>query len=119
MGTQSRAFGFIAAVFAIGAASGAVGMHVYELKMQRPPAITIDYQADSHAALDEMAKQLRLNDSQRERVQTILDECIMEEADLLMRVKQIQQSGRGRILEVLEPGQREDFETLFSRASEK
>jgi hypothetical protein len=119
MGNHGRAFGFIAVVFAIGAASGAVGMHVYELQMQTPPVITIDYQEDSHAALDEMASQLQLNDSQRERVQTILDECIMEEADLLMRVKQIQQAGRGRILEVLEPHQREDFETLFSRASGK
>jgi DNA-binding MarR family transcriptional regulator len=119
MNTHGRAFGFIAAVFVIGVASGAVGMHVYELKMHTPPVITIDYQEDSHAALDEMAKQLRLNDSQRERVQAILDECIMEEAELLMRVKQIQQAGRGRILEVLEPEQREDFETLFSRASQK
>jgi Spy/CpxP family protein refolding chaperone len=119
MSTQGRAFGFIAAVFVIGAASGAVGMHVYELKMHTPPVITIDYQEDSHAAMDEMAKQLKLNDTQRERVQAILDECIMEEADLLMRVKQIQQSGRGRILEVLEPEQRADFETLFSRASAK
>ncbi len=119
MNSHGRAFGFIAIVFAIGVASGAVGMHVYELKMHTPPVITIDYQEDSHAALDEMAKQLRLDDSQRERVQTILDECIMEEADLLMRVKQIQQTGRGRILEVLEPDQRADFETLFSRASGK
>lgn len=119
MGTHGRAFGFIAAVFVVGVASGAVGMHVYELRMHTPPVITIDYQEDSHAALDEMAKQLKLNDSQRERVQTILDECIMEEADLLMRVKQIQQSGRSRILEVLEPDQRTDFETLFSRVADK
>ena len=119
MNTHGRAFGFIAVVFAIGVASGAVGMHVYELKMQTPPVISIDYQEDSDAALDEMVKQLKLNDSQRERVQSILDECIMQEADLLMRVKQIQQAGRGRILEVLEPEQRESFETLFSRASSK
>lgn len=119
MNTHGRAFGFIAVVFAIGVASGAVGMHVYELKMQTPPVISIDYQEDSDAALDEMVKQLKLNDSQRERVQSILDECIMQEADLLMRVKQIQQAGRGRILEVLEPEQRENFETLFSRASSK
>ena len=119
MNTHGRAFGFIAAVFLIGVASGAVGMHLYELKMHTPPVITIDYQEDSEAALDEMAKQLQLDDSQRERVQTILDECIMEEADLLMRVKQIQQSGRGRILEVLEPEQRAEFEILFSRASGK
>jgi hypothetical protein len=119
MNTHRQAFGFIAAVFAIGVASGAVGMHVYELKMDTPPVISIDYQEDSHAALDAMAKQLQLKDSQRERVQTILDECIMEEAELLMRVKQVQQSGRGRILEVLEPEQRADFETLFSRAATK
>ena len=119
MNTHGRAFGFIAVVFAIGVASGAVGMHVYELKMQTPPVISIDYQEDSDAALDEMVKQLKLNESQRERVQSILDECIMQEADLLMRVKQIQQAGRGRILEVLEPEQRENFETLFSRASSK
>ena len=119
MNTHGRAFGFIAVVFAIGVASGAVGMHVYELKMQTPPVISIDYQEDSDAALDEMVKQLKLNDSQRERVQSILDECIMQEADLLMRVKQLQQAGRGRILEVLEPEQRENFETLFSRASSK
>lgn len=119
MGTQGRAFGFIAVVFILGVASGAVGMHVYDAEMRTPPAITIDYQEDSHTALEEMAKQLRLDDSQRERVQTILDECIMEEADLLMRVKQIQQAGRGRILEVLEPDQRAEFETIFSRTSEK
>lgn len=119
MGTQGQAFGFIAAVFAIGAASGAVGMHIYDVEARTPPAITIDYQEDSHAALEEMAKQLRLDDSQRERVQTILDECIMEEADLLMRVRQVQQAGRSRILDVLEPDQREDFETIFSRASEQ
>lgn len=119
MGTQGRAFGFIAAVFVIGMASGAVGMHLFELKMHTPPVITIDYQEDSHAALDEMARQLKLNDSQRERVQTILDECIMEEAELLMRVKQIQQGGRSRILEVLEPDQRVEFETLFSRVADK
>lgn len=107
----------VAAVFVIGVASGALAIHLYKGQIHAPRAISIDYDEDSHLALEEMSQQLNLNESQRERVQAILDECIMEEADLLMQVRSIQQDGRLRILEVLEPEQKANFDSIFLKTS--
>jgi Spy/CpxP family protein refolding chaperone len=117
MYNQGRAFGMVAAVFAIGAASGGLAIHLYEATIDAPPAISIDYEEDSRLAIDEMSRQLNLDDSQRQRVQAILDECIMEEAELLMQVRSMQQAGRIRILEVLKPEQKAGFYSLFQQTS--
>lgn len=117
MSTQIRAFGMVAAVFAIGVASGALAIHLYEGQLHKPAVISIDYEEDSDHALEEMSRELNLDDSQRSRVQAILDECIMQEADLLMQVRSIQQGGRLRILEVLEPEQKAHFDSIFLQTS--
>lgn len=104
--------GMMAAVFAIGVASGALAIHLYEGQLHKPAAISIDFEDDSYHALEEMSRQLNLDDSQRSRVQGILDECIMQEADLLMQVRSIQQDGRLRILDVLEPEQKASFDSM-------
>lgn len=117
MTTPVRAFGMMAAVFAIGLASGALAIHLYEGQLHEPAVISIDYEEDSHQALNEMSRQLNLDDAQRARVQAILDECIMEEADLLMQVRSVQQDGRLRILDVLEPEQQANFDSIFLETS--
>lgn len=113
MNSQGQAVGMVAAVFVLGVVSGAVVMHAFEAKLAAPPVISLDYKDDSHIALEQMTRELKLNEDQRSRVQAILDECIMEEADLLMKVRQVQQNGRLRILEALDPEQQTEFDALF------
>ena len=45
----------------------------------------------------------------RKKVQKILDQCIMNEADLLLQIRINQRSGRRRIFNVLNPEQRQKF----------
>jgi hypothetical protein len=50
-------------------------------------------------------------------VQSVLDECIMREADLLTQLALTRTDGRGRIMRILNESQQEKFDTLLRQVS--
>ena len=68
-------------------------------------------------AMDRLTRDLSLNDEQARKVQSIIDEYIMMEADLLSQVHNLQQQGRQEIMKVLEPEQRTKFESMLHTVS--
>jgi len=111
---RGKAVALVAAIFIAGAASGALGMRMFERHIASAEASgRAAYQDQTLIALDRLTNELSLNQDQVDRVETILDECIMMEADLLTQIRELQQHGRERILEVLEPSQRERFRRMI------
>ena len=107
---RGKAFAILLLVFLGGAVSGAVGVKVYNRQM----AVT---EKGSHEAVEHLRVELGLNGSQVRRVQSILDECIMKEADHLTQIKGIKDDGRERILKLLNEQQRRKFQQVLHEAA--
>jgi len=114
---QGQAVALLVGVFLIGVGSGAVGMRAYEHQTHKPGAVNYVYGTDTDAAVDRLEEELGLRPDQIEKVTAILDESIMQEADLLYQVRRIQDQGRRRILDVLDAEQKAKFEDLSRRAA--
>lgn len=121
---QNKVLAILGAVFVAGFASGGVAMHIFDgdkliaaVETELSPEEV--YQQQSLVAVEELEAQLDLDPEQSRRVKTILDECIMAEADLLMKVRNVQHKGRQRIMEVLRPEQRVQFEAVFQPVSSR
>lgn len=115
---QGKALGIIAGVFIAGVASGVVGVRV----LGEPIIADADptpYAVQSQLAVDELERQLELDPEQVRTLRRILDGSIMDEAELLMKVRLVQQRGREQILEQLRPEQRSRFELMFREISSR
>ena len=113
---QGKALLILSAVFIAGLASGMAAMHIFDgdeiIAAVEGVAQTAEeeYRQQSLMAVEKLEVELGLDPEQTQRVRVILDESIMAEAELLMEMRQIQQTGRERIIEVLRPDQRSEFE---------
>jgi hypothetical protein len=114
---HGKAAALIIGIFIAGFASGAVGMRVFD--RQAPASAEDPVNAQALMAVEELKSALDLDEQQVERLQLILDESIMAEADLLSQIRAIQQDGRDQILEVLNEGQRKKFETMVRQVSSR
>lgn len=114
---QGQAYALLIAIFLIGAGSGAVGMRAYEHYKHKPGATNYVYGTDTAAAVERLEEEVGLRPQQIEQVKAILDESIMKEADLLNRIRVLQDQGRRRILGILTAEQRAKFEDLSQRSA--
>jgi hypothetical protein len=112
---REKALGILAVVFVAGLATGILGTRAYDRHSAR--AAQDPLQQQSAVAMERLNRDLSLNDEQSRKVQAILDEYIMMEADLLSQVHTLQQQGRQEIMQVLEPEQRTKFETMLHEVS--
>jgi hypothetical protein len=117
---RNKAFALLIGVFLGGVVSGAVGLRIYSQQVAEarsgPPAIDLDSQPGMVA--EHLRQELDLNEAQVAQVEEILDDCIMREADLLMQIKQLKGSARQEILDLLEPNQRQKFDTVIERVGD-
>ncbi len=121
---EGKALLILTAVFLAGIASGGVAMHVFEAHRTMASAAGSveqtaedEYRSQSAVAVEKLKAELALDEEQTQRVRLILDESIMAEADLLMQMRQIQQKGRDKIIDLLRPEQRSRFQTIFEQVS--
>ena len=112
---QGKVSALLAAVFLAGVLSGGVGMRVWD-KQTAPPADPV--LAESQLALERLSTELDLKPDQVGQVQTILDQYIMLEADLMSQMRALQNQGRAEILKILDQQQRSKFEAMFRPVSE-
>lgn len=108
MSSTGKAMGIMALVFFCGFATGYLVKGLFEAGSAEP-----DTQLRIDATLQDLSKQLSLSPSQAEQVREILDDVIMEEAELLSELKWNQTEARERIAQYLTPEQNRQFVELM------
>jgi hypothetical protein len=68
-------------------------------------------------AVEHLESELSLTQDQTQQVRGILDECIMQEADLMKQIEMIKTQGRERITQVLDEPQRSKFQMLLQAST--
>ena len=115
---QGKALGILLLVFLAGTGSGILGNLAYQ---DPPPADHTHGPTggwhDSETALQQLQEELELDGGQVTQVKTVLDECIMMEAELLSKIKYMKAEGRDRILVLLDNQQRVKFQAVLHEVS--
>ena len=112
---KGKICGVLFVVFLCGVAAGAVALKIYQAAV---PSSTVAAGAlnpakDPSAAVEHLREELKLDDQQYSLVHSVLDECIMQEADMVSRIQALRTEGRERIEKILTDQQREQFRTLL------
>ena len=117
--SKNKAFAVLVVVFLSGIVSGAAGLRVYRQHTTSPDSDSprIDLHAQPGVVAKHLRDELALTEDQVAQVEDVLDECIMHEADLLMRAKQIRTEAKQRILELLNDEQRKKFASVIEEVS--
>jgi hypothetical protein len=117
---RNKAFALLIGVFLGGVVSGAVGLRIYshQVAEARSEPRPIDLDSQPGMVAQHLRQELDLNEVQVAQVEDILDNCIMQEADLLMQIKRLKGSARQQILDLLEPNQRQKFDTVIERVGD-
>ena len=112
---KGKICGVLSVVFVCGVAAGAVGLRVYQAVVPAAPvtAGALNPASDPSAAVEHLRDELKLDDQQYSQVHSVLDECIMQEADMVSRIQALRTEGRERIEKILNDQQRERFRTLL------
>ncbi len=111
----AKVIGAIALVFLSGFATGFLGERIFDTLFPAPNQGT---EFRIQATLDELSSQLDLNPSQMEQIRVVLDDAIMDEAELLSELKLNQMDARERIAQYLTPEQNRLFDNMLELASE-
>jgi len=107
----TKAIGVLALVFFCGFATGILSSNLIGSESaERGTQFRID------ATLQDLSTRLSLNPSQVEQIREILDDVIMEEAELLSQLKWNQFDARQRITQYLTPEQSEQFNEMMKTA---
>lgn len=114
----AKAWAILLVVFLGGVASGVlVQRAVAPAPTAAPQVAAVSAQTDPAEAVEHLESELSLSQDQTQQVQGILDECIMQEADLMKQIEMIKTQGRERITQVLDEPQRTKFQTMLLQAS--
>ena len=99
--------GMVAFIFLSGVAAGGFGWEVARRTWFRPalPAAILSTEAKI-PVLDHFSRELDLTEHQTRAIESILDEFIMEQADIMSRFRTSRASGHDRIYQVLNAEQR-------------
>lgn len=112
---KGKICGVLFVVFLCGVAAGAVALRVYQAGATSAPetAGALNPASDPSAAVEHLRDELKLDEQQYSQVHSVLDECIMQEADMVSRIQALRTEGRERIEKILNDQQRERFRTLL------
>lgn len=113
-GLNPRVIAILAVIFFCGAAFGAVGMNLY-LHQFLPPATKASYFAyqGRRISMDKLQSDLDLNADQRETIMLILDDYAKYFLNLEDQRQNLYESGRLKIMDVLDEKQKAKFEQLL------
>ena len=112
---KGKIFTVLFAVFLGGGAAGAIGMKAYQDHLR--PGATGTTPSGSYESVEHLADELNLNEKQYSAIRSVLDECIMHEADMMNRIQNLRTETRQRISKILDSEQREKFELLLHQVS--
>ncbi len=97
-------------VFAAGSVAGALTMR-YEIhdRLHRASAL---FPNSPNLSFDQMKSDLNLSPDQAERLKSILDDMVKYKVDMEAEIESFRATGRERIVQMLTPEQRKQFERL-------
>jgi hypothetical protein len=107
-----KLFGVVAFIFVCGMATGAFSWHVAQRRWFPPKAPVLSAE-DKTVAMDHFNRELELSEQQARAVESILDEFIMEQADLVARYRTSRTSGHERLNQVLNEEQRKRLKKVL------
>ena len=103
----------VAVIFFSGMAMGGFAMVLAERYWLQPRERALE-QAEEQMALDHLSTELQLNEAQTRAVEEILDEAIMQHADMVAQFQTNRLYGHDRIMKVLNEEQRKRFDQVLS-----
>ena len=109
---RGKAFLILLIVFLGGAVAGAVSTKIFSPQVAEPTAGRSHVHKPS-VAVERLRERLDLDAGQVSQLQSILDYCIMKEADLLSQIEYAKEDGRQRILKILNKQQRGKFDAAL------
>lgn len=112
--SAGKAISVIVLVFLSGVATGYLGFNLVE---SLSPDRDTEYRIET--TLADLSTNLDLNPSQMEQIRVVLDDVIMEEAELLNELKWNQREARERIMQYLTPEQNEQFMQMLDIAFQR
>src|SRR5579863_3990274 len=103
-------------VFLTGAMAGAIGMRAgLHEKLHRT---AVYWRGDkAEFSYDRLKGELNLTPEQSERLKTILDDFVKYHEDLEAQIEDVRATGRNRIVQILTPEQRAQFEKMSQQLS--
>ena len=110
---RRKALVVLVLVFLGGGLSGVIGSHAFQdtLKSYFHIDKSVSLGETRLVELEYLRDELLLDPNQVQQVQKILDQCIMNEADLLVQLRMNQRSSRRRIFRVLNSEQRQQLKS--------
>ena len=115
---KGKIFTVLFAVFLGGVAAGAIGMKVYHDYVLHDSTLGVDVGTDdTYQTLQHLAEELDLSEQQYSDMKAVLDESIMNEAEMMSRIQMLRTELRERITAILNSEQRDRFEVLLHQAS--
>lgn len=118
-GCKGKLAFLVSILFLSGVAVGGIGMHLgdrYWLRQEAPPMMT---EAEKRMALQHFSQELELNAEQASAIENILDEFIMEQADLMQQFRTRRMAGHDQLLRVLNPDQQKRLQKVLDELSNR
>ena len=112
-GCKGKLAGLVAFIFFSGVAMGGFTMILAERYWLQPRRQALE-KAEEQVALEHLSTELRLNDLQTRQVEEILDQVIMEHADMMAQFRTNRLHGHDRIMKILNEEQRKRFDQVLT-----
>ena len=115
---KGKIFTVLFAVFLGGVAAGGIGMKVYHDHVLHDSMLGVDVGTEeTYETVQHLAEELDLSEQQFSDIKAVLDECIMNEAEMMNQIQMLRTALRERITKILNSEQRDRFEVLLHQAS--
>jgi len=117
-GCKGKLFGMVCLIFVSGMLAGAFTFRLAERAWWRPqpPVLT---EAQKQMALQHFSQELELNQDQVKAMDSILDEFIMEQANLMQEFRNTRVSEHDQILQILNEDQRKRLQKVLTELGNK
>ena len=115
-GCKGKLAGMVAFIFFSGMAMGAFAMILAERYWLEPRAQALE-QSEQQIALDHLSRELQLDEAQMREVEAILDQAIMQHADMIAQFQTNRLYGHDRIMRILNEEQKKRFDQVLSEIS--
>ena len=117
-GCKGKLVGMVTLIFVSGMAVGALTMHLAERHRVDSERAALSA-AEKEMAVQHFSRELELNAEQAKAVEDILDEFIMQQANLMAEFNNTRASGHDRILRILNQDQQKRLKKVVSELGNK
>ena len=115
---KGKLLGLVSLIFVSGMAVGALTMHLADRHIVATQKALLD-EAEKEMAVQHLSQELELNAEQAKALEDILDEFIMQQANLMAEFRSSRISGHDSILRILNEDQRKRFQKVLDELNNK